>query len=86
MRLKKVNFIIQNTYDTLLVTTNDKVKLWCIMLPKMSGYAESFDETKYISFLIKDEELLKNTIKSGIKSEIVLKKDLIANQCIMKDI
>ena len=43
------------------------------MLPKISGYARSFDETKYMSFLIKDEKLLKNTIKSGIKSIIVLK-------------
>ena len=30
--------------------------------------------------LIKDEQLLKNTIKSGIKSKEVLKKDLIVDQ------
>ena len=28
-----------------------------MMLPKTSGYAKSVDETKYMSFLIKDELL-----------------------------
>ena len=28
------------------------------MLPKMSAYRRDFDETKYMSFLIKDDELL----------------------------
>ena len=30
----------------------------CIMLAKMNGYWRDFDETKYMSFLIKDNELL----------------------------
>lgn len=34
--------------------------------------------------LVEDCKLLKNVIQSGIKSVIVLKKDLIANQSIMK--
>ena len=35
-------------------------KKWpsCIFLPKMSAYRKNFDETKYVSFLIKDDELL----------------------------
>ena len=33
----------------------------------MSAYRKDFDETKYISLLIKDDELLKNTIKFGTK-------------------
>ena len=34
------------------------------MLPEMIGYIKRFNETKYIFFLIKDDELLKNiTIK-----------------------
>ena len=37
------------------------------MLPKISGYAKSFDETRYLSFLIEVEQLLSNVIKSGIK-------------------
>ena len=30
----------------------------CIMPPKMSAYRRDFNETKYISLLIKDNELL----------------------------
>ena len=49
------------------------------MLPKMVGYAKHFDETKCMSFLIKDDELLKkyhkiwdkvsNNNKKGLDSE-----------------
>ena len=51
------------------------------MLPKMSEYRKDFDDTKYMSFLIKNEELLekyyeiwdkvRNNIKSGFDSEPV---------------
>ena len=30
----------------------------CILPPKLSGYKRHFDETKYMSFLIKNNELL----------------------------
>ena len=30
----------------------------CIFLPKLKTYRKNFDETKYMSFLIKDHELL----------------------------
>ena len=30
----------------------------CLFLPKMSAYRIDFDETKYMSLLIKDDELL----------------------------
>ena len=47
----------------------------------MSGYRKNFEETEYMYFLIKDEELLiKYMIKSVKKSAIPLKKDLTANQ------
>ena len=39
-----------------------------------------------MSFLIKDDELLENITISEIKSAIVLKKDLIANQYTIKNI
>ena len=49
------------------------------MLPKMSAYRRDFDETKYMSFLIKDDELLEkyskiwdkvsNSMKKGFDSE-----------------
>ena len=35
-----------------------KVKSLCVMLPKISAYRRDFDETKYMSFLIKNEKLL----------------------------
>ena len=35
-----------------------KIRLLRIFLPKMSAYRRNFDETKYMSFLIIDDELL----------------------------
>ena len=50
----------------------------------MSGYTKHLSETKYMSFLIKNDELLeKQKKKSGIKSAIILKMDLIVNQYTM---
>ena len=50
----------------------------CISLPKMSAYKKDFDESKWMSFLIKDYELLdkyneiwekvSNSIKKGFDS------------------
>ena len=42
----------------------------------MGGCTRSFKETKFRSFLIKGNELLKNIVISGIKSAIHLKMDL----------
>ena len=52
----------------------------------MSAYRRDFDKTKYMSFFIKDDELLKNMIKFGKKSKIVSKNNMIVNLCIMKNI
>ena len=38
-----------------------KVRLLCIMLPKRSRYRRGFYETKYMSFLIKYDELPEKT-------------------------
>ena len=54
------------------------------MFTRMREYARSFDETQFMLFLIKDLELLKNKIESGIKPAIVLKKGLIVKQSLMK--
>ena len=35
-----------------------KIRPLCIFLLKISAYRKDFDETKYMSFLIKDDELL----------------------------
>ena len=36
----------------------ENIKPLCIFLPKMTTCRKDFDETKYISFLIKHDELL----------------------------
>ena len=66
----------------------NKINPLCIFLPKMSAFGGDFDETKYISFLIKDDKLyLKNAIKLGEKKlKLVSKKNLIVNQFTMKSI
>ena len=52
-----------------------KIKPLCIFLPKVSAYRKYFDETKYMSFLIKDDELLEKgneiwkKVKNSIKKE-----------------
>ena len=58
----------------------------CIFLSKMSAYIRDFDETKDLSFLIKDDELwekykeicekVKNSIKNEFDSESVFKKNI----------
>ena len=50
------------------------------MLSKMSEYTKRLKVTKYMSFLIKDDELLETYGKIWNKVRIVLKKDLIVNQ------
>ena len=56
-----------------------KTRLSCIFLPKMSAYKRDFDETKYISFSIKDDELLEKYCKIWEKVKNSLKKNLIVN-------
>ena len=45
----------------------------CIMLPKTSGHRKKFDETKYMSFLIKDDELIEK-YKIWVKVSNTIKK------------
>ena len=44
----------------------------CIFLPKMSAYRKDFDESKYMSFLIKDDELLEkcNEVWEKVKNRL----------------
>ena len=62
------------------------VKPLFTMLSEIRRYVKGFDKTKYKTFLIKDDELLKNAIKYGVKSTAVFKKDLIATQFTVKNI
>ena len=52
----------------------------------MSAYKRDFDETKYMYFLIKDDNCYKDIMKFGKKSAITSKKDLIMNLYITKNI
>ena len=65
---------------------NIKVKPLCIMLPQRSGYRKKFYETKYMSFLIKDDELLEAYNKIWDKVSNSIKKYLIVNWYTMENI
>ena len=50
----------------------------------MNTYTKYFDRNrKYMSSLVHDKEILKDTMKYGIILENHLKKNLIVKQCIM---
>ena len=49
----------------------------------MSAYRKNFDETKYMTFFIKDNELLKNVIKFGDRLKILLIKNLIERKILL---
>ena len=63
-----------------------KMRPLCIILLKMGAYRRDFDETKYISFLIKDDKLLEKYNEIWDKVTNSMKKDLIVNLCTMKNI
>ena len=49
------------------------IRQLCIIFPKISINKINFNETKYMPFLIKDDELRKNIMKSDTESEIAPK-------------
>ena len=49
---------------------DEEVKSWFIILPIISSYTKSFDESKYMFFLIKDMNSYKNIMISQIKLAI----------------
>ena len=63
-----------------------KVRPLCMLLQKMSACRRDFDKTKYMPFLIKDNELLEkdNEIWETVKNS--LKKRILVNQYPMKNI
>ena len=52
-----------------------KIRPLCIFHPNISAYRKDFDETKYISFLIKDDELLEKYNEIWKKVKHSLKKE-----------
>ena len=53
----------------------EKIKLLCIMLSKIGGYAKYFEETKCMDFLIEDEELLEAYNKMWQSIRTLMKKE-----------
>ena len=82
---KKVSFRKKGFKYFIVYNDDEKVKPICIMLPKITRYVQSFDESKYISFLIKDNELIEKYNNILDKVAIILKKDLIVNQYTIKN-
>ena len=79
--------MVKKDLNILLVTKIlKKIKPLCIFLPKMTPYRKDFDETKYISFLIKDDEFLEKYNEIWEKVKNSLKKKLIVNQYTRKNI
>ena len=54
-----------------------------IILRQMNRYVKYFESIKYINTLVHDEEIIKKTMKYGIKLKVYLKKNLMVNQCIV---
>ena len=52
-----------------------KIRSSCTFLPKMIVYRKDFDETKYMSFLIKDDELLEAYHEIWEKVKNIIKKE-----------
>ena len=57
-----------------------KIRLLCVFLTKMSAYRKDFDETKYISFLIKDNELLEKFNEIWDKISYASGKEIDSNR------
>ena len=63
---------------------DNKVKPLHIMLPKTSAYVKRYDgQTKWMYFLIEDDDLLETIMLFGIKPALIKKKSLLASLSII---
>ena len=68
-------FFRKKCFKYLIGCKDDKIKPSSIFLPKMNAHRRDFDETIYMSSLIKDDELLEKyneiceKVKNSIKKE-----------------
>ena len=63
-----------NSFKCLIgYNDNDVIRLLCIRLPQMTGYARKFDENATMSFRVNNKQLLKNYDKIWEKVEKLLK-------------
>ena len=70
--------LVKRVFNISLATyVLKKLAFLCIFFSKLSAYRTNFDETKYMSFLMKDDELLEkyNEIWEKLKNSIKRKVD-----------
>ena len=53
----------------------ENVRPLCILLTKMSAYRKGFNKTKYMSFFIKDDELLEKYNEIWENGKTIIKKE-----------
>ena len=75
--------MVKNDLNISLATKNakklqdaKKIRPLCIFLPKTTAYRKDFDDTKSMSFLIRNDELLENYNEIWEKVKDSLKKEL----------
>ena len=65
---------------SLVMKMLKKIRPLCIFLPKMSAHRKDYNETKYVSFLIKDNEIFKKWNKIFDKVSYSITKEFDSNQ------
>ena len=71
---KTESYINKNSYKYFTgYNDNDIISLICTKLPHITGYVREFDENAAMSFVLKDQELLKNYIRIWEKIEKLIK-------------
>ena len=58
---------------------NDVIRLLCLRLPQMTGYAKKINENVTMSFRVNNKQLLKNYNKIWEKTEKLMRIDLKAS-------
>ena len=73
---KKESYGIKNSFKYFIgYNDNDVIRLLCIRLPQMTGYAKKFDKNATMSFRVHNKQLLKNYNKMQEKIEKLMKID-----------
>ena len=91
VEIKRIVLNRKNSYDKrgafkyfIGYISNTSIIPLYIKHTQMNTYTKYFDRnSKYMSSLVHDKEILKDTMKYGIILENHLKKNLIVKQCIM---
>ena len=66
--------MVKKSLNISLTTKMLKNETFTLIFPKMNAYRRDLDETKYISFLIKDDELLEKYNKIWKKLKTLSKR------------